>query len=79
MCLSGLVSGCNMHQSPVTGTAIQHNLAVQIINPTPDPNAKAVPTSGHRMAGALKRYQEGKVIKPTTLKLKRSSSKSGSN
>ena len=50
--MSWLVSGCYTHQSPVTGTAIHHNLAVQIINPIPAPKPKEAQTSGTRIAGS---------------------------
>ncbi len=76
VCISWLVSGCYSHQSPVTGTTIHHNLAVQIINPEPAPKPQVVKTSGIRIAGAIQRYNDGKVIQPTTLKLRKSSSTS---
>ncbi|PCI33585.1 MAG: hypothetical protein COB54_04645 [Alphaproteobacteria bacterium] len=57
--------------------SVHQNLAVQIINPDPPVVQVEGTTSGDRMALALKRYKEGKVIPPVTLKLRRSGGGSG--
>lgn len=70
--------GCDTPSS-VNGfrDSVHQNLAVQIINPD-SPAVQAEGTmSGERMALAQKRYQEGKVLKPETLKLKRGGKGSG--
>ena len=47
------------------GNAVRHNMAVQIINPSPDYTGLGPPRmDGVRAAGALERYKEGEVIKP---------------
>ena len=76
--LAGLgLSGC---ETPFSANgfrdSVHQNLAVQIINPDP-PAVTEGSTSGARMALAQKRYQEGKVLKPETLKLKRAGKSSG--
>lgn len=49
--------------------SVQQNLAVQIINPEPSLEKTAETTSGEKLALAVKRYNEGNVIQPKTLKL----------
>ena len=66
-----LIAGCNQSTDlaarnvPGFGDSVHTNMAVQIINPSPDYTGLGPPSmSGVRAAGALKRYQEGEVIKP---------------
>jgi len=56
--------------SPNFGNAVQHNMAVHIINPSPSySNAQQVPAlDGPRSAGAQERYDTGKIIKPERLR-----------
>lgn len=60
-------TGCQPSQ-PVGrdfGNAVRHNMSVHIINPAPDYTGRAWPgLDGIRAAGALERYQKGRVIKP---------------
>lgn len=60
-------SGCE-NASPLGkdfGNAVRHNMAVQIINPSPDYTGRGPPgLSGMRAARALERYEKGEVIKP---------------
>jgi len=58
----------NLH--PSFGNAVQQNMAVQIINPSPTySSAEQVPAlDGPRAAGAQERYDTGEVIKPERLR-----------
>ena len=55
---------------PSFGNAVQHNMAVQIINPSPTySGAQQVPgLDGPRAAGTQERYDTGKVIQPEKLR-----------
>ncbi len=55
---------------PSFGNAVQHNMAAQIINPSPVySGAQQVPElDGPRAAGAQGRYDTGKVIQPERLR-----------
>lgn len=61
------------------GDAVRHNLAVHIINPDPSRDRMESVTSGEKVAKAIKRYQEGRVLKPKTLTLKGTESSDTSN
>lgn len=61
------------------GNAVRQNLAVQIINPDPQVDPAMADMSAERVELAHKRYREGKVIEPKTLKLRKSGSSGKSN
>jgi hypothetical protein len=61
------LAGCNTNQEPLSpdfGDAVSHNIAVQTINPTPDPNLPDANTNGQRMNDAVDRYRKGKPTAP---------------
>jgi hypothetical protein len=61
------LAGCHTNQEPLApdfGDAVSHNIAVQTINPTPDPNLPDANTNGQRMTDALDRYRKGKPTPP---------------
>jgi len=55
-------------EPPPLGDATSHNIAAQIVNPKPVPTDVAPEMNGERDAGALTRYEKGKVIKPENAK-----------
>jgi len=64
-----LVVACqpaNKPLSPTFGNAVQHNMAVHIINPAPDygPDGGRLEHSGARMGLAVSRYQTGTEKEP---------------
>jgi hypothetical protein len=47
------------------GDAVNHNMAVQAIDPAPNLEGKEIPNmAGTRASGAIKRYDTGTVIQP---------------
>lgn len=76
----GLLAACTPQEDlhPTFGNAVQHNMAVHIINPAPTYGVQQqVPElDGPRAAGAQQRYDEGEVIPPE--RLRTSSTGSGS-
>ena len=55
-------------EPPALGDSTSHNMAAQIVNPKPVSTDVAPPLNGERDAGALTRYEKGKVIKPETMR-----------
>ena len=52
---------------PGFGNTMQHNWAVQVVNPEGE-NADVPPVmDGHRAASAIDRYEKGKVFKPEVI------------
>ena len=65
------VSGCGAHWGPQErlgsdfGNSVQHNAAVQIIDPAPNWEGRETPDmAGVRAEGAIERYNTGTVIQP---------------
>lgn len=67
-----VIAACTPQETlhPSFGNAVQHNMAVQIINPSPTYSSpQQVPgLDGPRAAGAQERYDTGEVIKPERLR-----------
>lgn len=63
-----LVAGCETQPrqaiSPGFGNAVEHDIAVQIVNPEPGPVTGAPSLDGRRAVDAFERYREGDVIHP---------------
>src|SRR5689334_13101542 len=55
-------------EPPPLGNATQQNMAAQIVNEKPVPTDVAPELNGERDAGALTRYEKGKVIKPRDMR-----------
>ena len=49
---------------PGFGNAMQHNAAVQIVNPEGEKVGVPPVMDGHRAASAIDRYEKGQVFKP---------------
>ena len=69
---AAVIAACTPQEQlhPSFGDAVQHNMAVQIINPSPTYSSpQQVPgLDGPRAAGAQERYDTGEVIKPEKLR-----------
>jgi len=52
---------------PGFGNAMQHNAAVQIVNPEGEKVGVPPVMDGHRAASAIDRYEKGKVFKPEAI------------
>ncbi|MBW7850748.1 MAG: hypothetical protein H3C38_09655 [Rhodospirillales bacterium] len=68
--LSPALAACqgSVISEPGFGDAVNHNVAMQVINPDPHPGQEPAPeASGRRAADAMERYQSGKVIQPKPL------------
>ncbi len=52
---------------PGFGNAMQHNAAVQIVNPEGEKVGIPPVMDGHRAASAIDRYEKGKVFKPEAI------------
>lgn len=67
-----LVAACTPQETlhPSFGNAVEHNMAVHIINPAPVYNTEQTipPLDGPRAAGAQGRYDKGEVIQPERLR-----------
>lgn len=63
-----LIAGCETQPrqaiSPGFGNAVQHNIAVQLVNPDPPPVTEPSSLDGQRAADALERYRADEVIPP---------------
>ena len=56
------------HLSPDFGNAVEQNMSLHIINPSPVYIAPEVPDmEGNRAADAMTRYKEGDVIEPEAI------------
>ncbi len=49
---------------PGFGNTLQHNAAVQVVNPEGEKVGVPPVMDGHRAASAIDRYEKGKVFKP---------------
>lgn len=64
------VAACAQYQNkePLSrdyGDAVNHNMAVQVIDPAPNWEGKEIPDmAGTRASDAIKRYDSGTVIQP---------------
>lgn len=69
-----VVAGCGYwgpqnQLGPDFGNSVQHNAAVQIIDPAPDLEGRETPDMGGvRAEGAINRYNTGTVIQPEQIK-----------
>ena len=52
---------------PGFGNTMQHNWAVQVVNPEGEKVGIPPVMDGHRAASAIDRYEKGKVFKPTAI------------
>ena len=52
---------------PGFGNAMQHNWAVQVVNPEGEKAGIPPVMDGHRAASAIDRYEKGKVFKPAAV------------
>ena len=70
------ITGCSTNKDPLGhgfGDSVRHNMAVHIINPRPNYDVDSLSgLSGPRAAGAIGRYESGKVEK---LKIEKTSKK----
>ena len=64
------LAGCSdrLLEPPPLGDSVDRNMAAQVVNPKPVSTETPPPLNGERDAGALTRYEKGKVISPETLR-----------
>ncbi len=63
--------------SPGFGNAVRHNIAVQVVNPDPQPVTEPSGLDGRRAVEAYERYRENQVIRPSTSTVTRIGTTSG--
>lgn len=62
--VAALLTGCTPNDTTLGG-ALRHNIALQVIDPDPQPQTDAMEGgAGERSAAAVKRYNEGTVKQP---------------
>lgn len=76
---AGLSLGACAPYDTGLGESVRHHMALQVIDPYPEQETALVEGGdGQRSAEAVKRYREGKVKEPVTIKTSTSSTTGGS-